>query len=381
MLNPFSLNLRDKTEDNRMKSYKVAIIGSGNRGKGHARAYAVHPEAKIVACMDIKRENAEALAKEQGLSESKVYVDHKLMLRKEKPDIVSVCTWPGTHAQMVVDSVEAGAKAVFMEKPMATTWGESKRLYQACVDNKVMLSVSHQRRFAPPYVKARELANNGAIGELHRVEGYCHNLYDWGTHWFDAFNFYNNDEPADWVMGQVSYEWEKPYTIFGVPIETNGLSYVRWKNGVCGLMVTGRNTGGRCANRLIGSKGIIEMDVFWDHQIWGPKKEGPILRVLTEDSKGWLTPELRYASGGLYPYKTSEQMEDVLAVREVVDCLKTGREPIISGRRALQATELIFATYESSRRRARVYLPLDVEDSPFISMLESGAVGPKTKTS
>lgn len=36
------------------------------------------------------------------------------------------------------------------------------------------------------------------------------------------------------------------------------------------------------------------------------------------------------------------------------------------------ATELIFATYESARRRARVHLPLDIEDSPLVSMLESG---------
>jgi UDP-N-acetylglucosamine 3-dehydrogenase len=362
-----------------MKRFKVAIIGSGNRGKCHARAYAVHSEAKVVACMDIKKENADALAKEQNLPESKVYTDHKLMLKKEKPDIVSVCTWPGTHAQMVVDSVKAQAKAIFLEKPLAPIWGESKKLYQACVDGKVLLAISHQRRFAPLFVKARELANNGTIGQLHRVEGYCHNLYDWGTHWFDMFNFYNNDEPADWVMGQLSYEWEKPYTIFGVPIETNGLSYVKWKNGVFGLMVTGRDTGGWCANRLIGSKGMIELDMFWDHKMWGEKKEGPLLRVLTEDSKGWLTPELRYASGDLYPYKSSEQMEDVLAVRDLVDCLKTGREPVISGRKALQATELIFATYESSRRRARIYLPLDIEDSPFIYMLEAGIVGPKAK--
>ena len=92
-----------------MQIFKVAIIGSGNRGKCHARAYAVHSEAKVAACMDIKKENADALAKEQNLPKSKVYTDHKLMLKKEKPDIVSVCTWPGTHAQMVVDSVEAGA--------------------------------------------------------------------------------------------------------------------------------------------------------------------------------------------------------------------------------------------------------------------------------
>ncbi|MEM2128983.1 MAG: Gfo/Idh/MocA family oxidoreductase [Candidatus Bathyarchaeia archaeon] len=364
-----------------MQVYKVAIIGSGGRGKCHARAYAANPEAKLVACADIKKENAEALAAEQGLPESKIYLDHKEMLRKEKPDIVSVCTWPGSHAQMVVDSVEAGVKAIFLEKPLAPTWGESKRLYQECVDGGVLLAVCHQRRFAPLFIKARELANNGAIGQLHRVEGFCPNLFDWGTHWFDMFNFYNNDQPAEWVMGQISYEWEKPYTVFGVPVETNGLSYIKWKNGVYGLMVTGRDSGGRCANRLIGSKGVIELDVFWNHQIWGEKKEGPILRVLSEDSKGWLTPELRYSSGELYPYKNSEQMEDVLAVKDLIECLKTGREPVLAGRKALQATELIFATYESSRRRAKIYLPLDIEDSPYISMLESGVIGPKAKGS
>ena len=40
----------------------------------------------------------------------------------------------------------------------------------------------------------------------------------------------------------------------------------------------------------------------------------------------------------------------------------------------LRATELIFATYESSRRRGRVDLPLAVEDSPFLSMVESGVM-------
>jgi hypothetical protein len=51
--------------------------------------------------------------------------------------------------------------------------------------------------------------------------------------------------------------------------------------------------------------------------------------------------------------------------------LKTGREPELAGRRALQATELIFATYESSRKRGRVDLPLQIEDSPLLSMLQA----------
>jgi hypothetical protein len=51
---------------------------------------------------------------------------------------------------------------------------------------------------------------------------------------------------------------------------------------------------------------------------------------------------------------------------------------MLSARKALQATELIFATYESSRSRQRVDLPgigmpsLNIEDSPLKSMLEGG---------
>jgi len=152
-----------------MPVFKVGIIGCGRRGKAHARGYAASEDAEIVACADPNRENAEALAKEQKVPESKVYADYERMLAVEEPDVVSICTWPGLHAQMVIDSAEAGVKAVFCEKPMAPTWGESKRLYQACVDSGVVVAFCHQRRFEASYLKAKSLVNNGAIGELHRL--------------------------------------------------------------------------------------------------------------------------------------------------------------------------------------------------------------------
>src|SRR3712207_9359797 len=52
-------------------------------------------------------------------------------------------------------------------------------------------------------------------------------------------------------------------------------------------------------------------------------------------------------------------------VVDLIDALRTGREPELSARRALRATELIFATYESSRRGGRVDLPLAALPSPF----------------
>jgi hypothetical protein len=62
------------------------------------------------------------------------------------------------------------------------------------------------------------------------------------------------------------------------------------------------------------------------------------------------------------------------AIKGNVDALLAGREPELSARKALQATELIFATWESSRVRGRVDLPLEIDDSPLLSMIESGEI-------
>ena len=75
-------------------------------------------------------------------------------------------------------------------------------------------------------------------------------------------------------------------------------------------------------------------------------------------------------------YKACEDTEIVAAILDLVDSLNTGREPELDGRKALRATESIFSAYESSRRRARIDLPLEITDSPFLDMLERGLIGP-----
>ena len=145
--------------------------------------------------------------------------------------------------------------------------------------------------------------------------------------------------------------------MFGVPLDTSGLSWVRWQNGVEGLLCTGAAHVQGPRNRLIGSEGIIEV---------GGAERAP-LRLLR--------------AGAAWQDFADEEIADVvppsddtvLSVLDVIDCLESGEEPRLSARKALQATELIFATYESSRRRGRVVLPLDVEDSALITMLKEGA--------
>ena len=56
----------------------------------------------------------------------------------------------------------------------------------------------------------------------------------------------------------------------------------------------------------------------------------------------------------------------------MIDALRSGRESELSARRALNATEIIFAIYESSRRRGRVDLPLTIADNPLAAMVDAG---------
>jgi UDP-N-acetylglucosamine 3-dehydrogenase len=330
-----------------MATLKAAIIGCGGRGREHAKGYAASSEVEIVAVVDPLDEAAHTVADKYGVKA--IYPSYKAMYAEHRPDIVSVCTWTGLHAEMVIDSAAAGVRAIHSEKPMAPTWGEARRMHRACEEAGVQLTFCHQRRFGAQYVKARELALSGSIGTVHRLEGFCSNLFDWGTHWFDMFFFYNNETPAEWVMGQIDTAQVKE--VYGVPVESSGLSYVQYANGVHGLLVTGHDVRGRCDNRIIGTEGLIEVNV----------PGGPRLRMLRSDGAGWETPGLE----GVVP----PVGDTTLSILDAIDCLKTGRQPTLSTRNAIRATELIFATYESARQRARVTLPLEIEDSPLLAML------------
>ena len=93
-------------------------------------------------------------------------------------------------------------------------------------------------------------------------------------------------------------------------------------------------------NRLVGTEGVIEIGATgWDS-----------LRVWSKDSPFWEEIDT-----------TIEGPTGVIAaVIDVVNALQEGREPELSARKALMATELIFATYESARRGERVNLPLEL---------------------
>lgn len=334
------------------ETLKAAIIGCGGRGREHAKGYAACQNVEITALADPVAESSAALGEQYGVPREQQFLDYNEMLSSQKFDIVSVCTWPAQHREQVLAAINAGARAIHSEKPMAPTWGDSRAMHQAATQKNAQLTFCHQRRFNPQFVRARQLIQEGAIGKLQRLEGFCPNLFDWGTHWFDMFFFLNNEEPATWVMGQTDIS--RPRSVFGVPLDWAGLSFIAFQNNVDGLLVTGPNAWERGAIRAIGTDGIIEI----------PKGDGGEVLLLSANTQGWQSVDLSGVPSG---------DSTTMSVLDAVSCLRSGEEPRLSSRKAAAATELIFATYESSRSRSRVELPLQIEDSPLIAMIEEQA--------
>jgi len=346
-------------------TYAVAIIGTGPdpenpvsgesfaQAYSHAPGYEAHEDCELLACADRIPENATAFAGRFGIDRTHVYEDYDVMFEEMDVDIVSVCTPIPTHDDIVIDCASAGVEAIHCEKPMAATWGGARRMAEAAWRRDIQLTFNHQRRFAPAIREARNLIDDGAIGELRRVECSGAPLYETGTHFVDLCNYLVAESPADWVLGGIDYR-EKNIR-YGLHSENQSLALWQYENGVHGLASTG--TDGDAVGvpvRAMGSDGTIEVLV---------DGETP-LRVRREGETEYVNP------GG------DDRSNTTRAIADLVDALGEDREPETSARRALNATETIMAAYESSRRHGRVDLPLAVEDNPLVGMVEEGLVNP-----
>lgn len=344
------------------KLLKVAMIGCGKprstegaTGFGmahrHMAGYANSGRCTLVAVADLNRENAEAFVATHGPTAA-IFSDYRKMMRTVRPDVVSVCLWPHLHAKVVCAVAAFKPRVILCEKPMDIHWDACLRMHRTCQKHGVLLAINHQRRFNLPLMKARELLAGGAIGRLLRLEGAWQNLSDAGTHVLDMMFYFNADTPAEWVLGQI--EMRGARKSFGAINADHGISEFRFQNGVRAVYHFGhQHEELGCLLRLTGDGGEIE--ILFD---------APWLRVRRHGQVEWEIVD------------TGETIHDDKAIyrgiADVLACLDTGTVPQLASERALRATEIIFATHESARRRGRVDLPLRSGKCAMLSMLEDG---------
>jgi len=117
-------------------------------GRAHAATYDAVDATTVVAAGEPEPAPRSSFADRFDVDPDRTHSDHETLFRTEPLDIVSVCTWHGTHARIAIDACEAGVH-VLCEKPIATSLGETEDMLDAADRNDVRLVVGHQRRFHP----------------------------------------------------------------------------------------------------------------------------------------------------------------------------------------------------------------------------------------
>jgi predicted dehydrogenase len=147
---------------------KVAIVGCGKIADAHVEEIAKMSDlAAVVAVCDRELLMAEQLAMRFGIPRH--YDDLDALLEGARPDVVHVTTPPQSHLDLAVRALDAGCH-VYVEKPLAPTHADSRRLIEHAHSVERALTVGYTYLFDPPALALRELVAEGVVGEPVHVE-------------------------------------------------------------------------------------------------------------------------------------------------------------------------------------------------------------------
>lgn len=151
-----------------MKIVKWGFIGCGNVTEHKSGpAFQKIENSEVIAVMSRDISKAKAYAKARGIP--KWYDDAQELV--DDPDInaIYIATPPSSHATYAIMAMKAG-KDVYIEKPMAVTYEECTRINRIAKELGRSCFVAYYRRYLPYFLKVKELATNGTIGNIINVQ-------------------------------------------------------------------------------------------------------------------------------------------------------------------------------------------------------------------
>ncbi|MCG2587495.1 Gfo/Idh/MocA family oxidoreductase [Rhodohalobacter sulfatireducens] len=133
------------------KVYNILVVGCGNMGTSHARAYNRLDGFNIVGLVSRGPESRKRLSNELG-GNIPTFSDFETALKETKPDAVSINTYASTHAQYSIKALESGAH-VFVEKPLAETVEDAEKVVEAAEKANKKVLVGYIARHHPGWIK------------------------------------------------------------------------------------------------------------------------------------------------------------------------------------------------------------------------------------
>jgi UDP-N-acetylglucosamine 3-dehydrogenase len=144
----------------------AAVIGLGNMGRHHARAYLSLPGVCLIAACDADKQCVDDVIGSKNVA---YYPNVDDMLNNEALDLVSVCVPTSAHFSVAKACLEHGV-SVLVEKPIAQTVDQANQLIACAATHDLVLTVGHIERFNPAILKAKGLIVSGKLGEVHTIQ-------------------------------------------------------------------------------------------------------------------------------------------------------------------------------------------------------------------
>jgi len=345
-----------------MSRVKVGIVGSRFQADCIAAAVkAVPDEAEVVAVASPTPGNADAFAQRHGIA--RAYADYRELLRDPDVEMISISAPNRLHAAITIDAARAG-KHVVCEKPLCVTLEEADAMIDACRRAGVLLLYAEELFFAPKYVKAKQMADEGAFGRIHLVkQGEKHS----GPHsdWFWDVDQSGGGALMDLGCHGIAFCWwflGKPhvmsvYSRLATQVhgdrtkgDDEAITIVEFEGGAIGLVENSWNRPGGMDDSIevFGAKGQTYADMLM----------GNALPTYSEVGFGYAVEKAATTKGWTYPvfeehwnYGLPQEM------RHFARCVRGTETPISDGETGRVVQEVLYAAYASAGLGCKVKLP------------------------
>ena len=320
---------------------KVAVIGVGSMGFNHLRVYTELDGVEVVGASDISAERLDYVTERFGVE---TYTDYKALIEKAKPEAVSITVPTSEHEKVASFALEMGAH-VLVEKPIAATVEEGKRLIALAKKVGKQLMVGHIIRFNPAMQALKARLDKGELGRIFQV--FCRRagpfparirdvgvVVDLAPHDIDIMRYLTGMEPKRvYAETEQRIHTEHEDLLFGL---------LRFPSGVTGALEINWLTPTKMRETMVlGEKGLFKVDdltqdlYFFENieaagDLWSP------LKTIRGVSEGSMT---RFAIKRQEPLKAE--------LRAFVDAAASGEVVPVSGEDGLEALRLSLALVES----------------------------------
>lgn len=342
---------------------RLALVGIGSWSTVIADGVHRSKKAKLVTCFTRTPEKRANYVKKYGCDQEESY---EAVLKRSDVDGVILTTPNLVHPEQALLAAKY-KKHIFVEKPIANTMADGRKMIDACKKAGVVLMVGHDIRRLKGFRKAKEIIDQGIIGKPTMVEAnFSNNLGFELTP--DKWRWYGDDTgcPAGALMTMGVHHADTLNYFFGpvksafayfkklyipAPVEDVNVVVFQFESGVLGYIGCNYATPKASWLHIYGT----EANLFCNLSL----PNVPFDEYL----KVWPVVD-KYTKLSLFE-KGKDQVKDIpLAMGDIIleqidefaDCVRTGAQPETGGKEAMAALALIRAAIDSAKTGKQVEL-------------------------